>query len=204
MAKSKRRYTKKSRIHHLKKARLASRDKWIKSRFPEVWPIDKSAEMTSIFQENRNHERALILDVDGTIFEHFTGKRKHKKVSFRPHFKEFLSETQQFSDLFIFSSMDILRLKNLWKKYFVGIFRGLFDRRLLTRFKKNIEPLLVLSKDVLIIDDNLEQIHQRSAANFIAINQWKGDLNDSEFPRVLKEIRERWRIDEKQAEQTKI
>lgn len=157
MTKSKIRYTKRNRLERLKEARLASRKKWMATKFPDTWRIDKGAKMRSIFQENRKKKRVVILDVDGTICEHIGGKRKHQKVPFRPYFEEFVSEALKFCDLFIFSSMDIIRLQNLWKKHFCKGFSGYFDRSLLMRYQKNICPLLELGSEVLLIDDNQDK-----------------------------------------------
>ena len=121
MAKSKPRYKKQKRVKQLANARLMRKTKWLQSKSPDVWCINKYSKMKSIFSQKRNHSRALILDIDGTVCEFMTGQRKHQKVKFRPHFADFVSETRQFADLFIFSSMDILRLNNLWKKYFPKI-----------------------------------------------------------------------------------
>ena len=195
MAKSKLRYVKQSKANNLKKARSVRRVNWIQKKNPDIWQIDKGSKMKSIFIQNRNHSRALILDVDGTICEFLTGKRKHRTVQFRPHFAEFLSKALEFSDLFIFSSMDILRLRNLWKKHFSKKFSGYFDKSLLMRYKKNIDPILDLGSDILLIDDSPNQIHPRSSSNFLPISRWKDDEKDCELLLVLSEIKRRWNLE---------
>ena len=124
-----------------------------------------------------------------------TGQRKHQKVKFRPHFADFVSETRQFADLFIFSSMDILRLNNLWKKYFSEDFSGCFNKSLLMRYKKNIAPLLTISSDVLLIDDSPEHVHPRSLQHYLPVNRWLGDEKDCELLRILSEIRRLWNLE---------
>jgi hypothetical protein len=195
MAKLKPRYVKQRKTNNLKKARNVRRMNWIQKKNPNILQIDKDSKMKSIFSQNRNHSRALILDVDGTICEFLTGKRKHRTVQFRPHFAEFLSKALEFSDLFIFSSMDIIRLRNLWKKHFSKQFSGYFDKSLLMKHKKNIDPILNLGSDILLIDDSPKKIHPRCTSIFLPISRWKDDEKDCELLLVLSEIKRRWSLE---------
>ena len=49
---------------------------------------------------------------------------------------------------------------------------------------------------MIIIDDFPHMIAEDSKIYLIQINRWTGDANDTEFVRVLNEVKSRWQITE--------
>lgn len=194
MAKYSPRYFKRRKLQHFKKMCEASEKKRLLVERPLAWKIEKKTKMQQIFESTRKFNHALVLDVDGTICEYRTGKRKHRPPLFRPYSETFLSQVSEFADLYLFSSMRITRLSNLWTKYFSKTFRTAFNRSLMICQKKNIEPLLALCSNIIIVDDDKARIIDQSQDYFVEIKRWYGEPSDSELLEVLELIKNKWNL----------
>ena len=194
MGKNERKFCKRKQKQQLVRMRSKLREKWLSIRNPDIWKINKEQLMNDVIAQNRKHSRALVLDIDGTLIEFTHGKRKHRAINFWPNYKQFIAEVQEFADLFLFSTMSITKLNRLWPKYFETDFSGRFDRRILSRFKKNLHPLVETGFDILLLDDLPEKIHERFHPFFIPIKRWEGNEDDNELLNALEVIRKRWNL----------
>lgn len=193
MAKSKNRYFKRKKLKQLILMSSQAKKIRINKNDPPLYKFDKKKEMKAIFTQNRTKNRALIFDLDGTIIAFAKGKRKHCKVSFRPHFDEFMNRVSKMADVFIYSAAEIIRLENLMKNQLKGRFCGFFDRRFLSRRKKSLAWLIEIDPELIVIDDTPHMIAENSKNHFLFVNRWGGDDRDEELLRIWSIIEERWK-----------
>lgn len=156
-----------------------------------MFKFNKIDEIKKVFIQNRTHDRALLVDLDGTLIEFEEGKRKHKVPKLRPHFDTFVNQLSNHVDLFVFSASNPIRLKNIAGKYLGDKFKGFFDRRYMSRKRKCLNVFKQLDSTVLLIDDNPQLVHSSSQQDVIRISTWKGDPNDDELLKVLEVICQR-------------
>jgi hypothetical protein len=194
MPRKRRIFFKRRQKEKLKKMNQQNLDKIIDINKPVMWKIDSEQEMLEIFRNSRKTDKTLIFDLNGTLIPYSTSVRSHKKIIFRPFYEELISQTKIFCDLYLFSKAKILRIQNIFNKFMVDDFAGIFNIRHLSSKRKSLRPLMSECCNVLIIDDTEEAIHSDSMPNLIKIKRWHGEKEDKELLRILKVIKNRWNI----------
>jgi len=138
---SKKRYFKRSRKAHQRMITDKARKAKQLAQRPPMHRVDKKERIHAIFNSGRTNQRALFLDLDGTLIEYGMPTRSHKKPPFRPCFDHFVTEMSKHADLFIFLATNPVRLDNVKNKYLKDKFCGYLDQRFLSGRKKNLNYL---------------------------------------------------------------
>ena len=88
---SKKRYFKRSRKAQQKMITDKARKARQLAQRPPMHRVDKKERMLAIFNSGRTNQRALFLDLDGTLIEYVKSTRSRKKPRFRPYFDDFVT-----------------------------------------------------------------------------------------------------------------
>ena len=62
---------------------------------PKKFDTDPKKLMLDIFQETRIKDHILCIDLDGTLTPYLIGRRPHRNIQFRPHYRFFINTRKQ-------------------------------------------------------------------------------------------------------------
>lgn len=187
-------FFKRKRLQQLRSNGFKIKKKIERINNPIRWQIDKISEMGDIFLNNRTKERALFLDLDGTIAEFVVGKKIHRKIRFRPFYEALIEEMKIICDIYLYSFAQPIRIRCLWSKYFKSKFTGFFDYRFSFACKKSLRAAKEFYSEILMVDDTPNVVHSDSTDLFIEINRWTGSSNDAELLKLITIIKQKWNL----------